>query len=70
LKEASGEKAGIFVSAFQCVAMPQKLLFLDLAVLPAGVSAPRSDAGDAASRFEGDAGARREARRPYGNRAG
>ena len=50
LKGASSEKAGIFVSAFQSVAMPQKLPFLDLAVLPAGVSAPRWDAGDAAGR--------------------
>jgi hypothetical protein len=37
LKGASSEKAGIFVSAFQSVAMPQTLPFLDLAVLPAGV---------------------------------
>jgi hypothetical protein len=43
LKGASGEKAGIFVSAFQCVAMPQNLPLPDLAVLPAGVL-PRSDA--------------------------
>ena len=32
------------------------LPFVDLAVLPAGVSAPRSDAGNAAIRFEGDVG--------------
>ena len=56
LKRPSGEKAGIFASAFQRVAMPQNLPFVDLAVLPAGVSAPRSDAGNAAIRFEGDVG--------------
>jgi hypothetical protein len=38
------------------------LPFVDLAVLPAGVSAPRSDAGNAAIRFEGDVGLRDERR--------
>ncbi len=37
LKAASGEIPGIFASAFQRVAMGQKLPFADLAVLPAGV---------------------------------
>ena len=37
LKGASCEKAGIFASAFQRVAMPQNLPFADLAVLPAGL---------------------------------
>jgi hypothetical protein len=54
LKGASCEKAGIFASAFQRVAMLQNLPFANLAVLPAGVSAPWSEAGNAAIRFEGD----------------
>jgi hypothetical protein len=39
LKAASGEKASIFTSAFQSVAMGQNLPFADLAVLPVGVRA-------------------------------
>ena len=37
MKGASCEKAGIFASAFQRVAMLQNLPFADLAVLPAGL---------------------------------
>jgi hypothetical protein len=37
LKWASSEKAGVFVCAFQRVAMLQNLPFADLAVLPAGL---------------------------------
>jgi hypothetical protein len=57
LKGASSQKAGILVSAFQSVAMPQKLPFLDLAVLPAGVLRRGRTRVMRLSRFEGDAGA-------------
>jgi hypothetical protein len=57
LKGASGEKVGIFVSAFQSVAMPQNLSFADLAVLPVGVLRRGRTRVMRLSRFEGDAGA-------------
>jgi hypothetical protein len=48
---------GIFVSAFQSVAMPQNLSFADLTVLPAGVLRCGRTRVMRLSRFKGDAGA-------------